>query len=119
MRETGKSSPDLDLLVQICDALHTTPDRLLYPPEKRGRPGAEEIVDAALFQKIAIAIFVIGFALGISAGSGSYSPAPNTVGWHFVFSYALRYWGGAFLIGMIFVGIGKILSLLSALRETE
>ena len=31
--ERGKSYPDLDMLVQICDALHTTPDRLLYPPE--------------------------------------------------------------------------------------
>jgi transcriptional regulator with XRE-family HTH domain len=117
--ERGKSYPDLDMLVLICDALHTTPDRLLYPPEKRGRFSAEEIVNAIFFQKIAIAVLAIGFVLGISAGSEAYSPAPNTVGWHFVFSYAFQYWGCSFLIGMVFMGIGKILSLLYTIREME
>lgn len=117
--ERGKSYPDLDMLVQICEALHATPDRLLYPPEKRNRFTVTEIVNAAFFQKIAFAIFVIGFVLGISAGSEAYSPAPNTVGWHFVFSYAFKYWGCAFLVGMVFVGIAKILSLLYSLREIE
>ena len=116
--ERGKSYPDLDMLVMICEALHVTPNKLLYPAEKSNRFGADEIVNAALFQKIAVAVFVIGFILGLSAGSQTYSPAPNTVSWHFVFSSALKYWSRAFLVGMAFIGMAKILSILS-IREIE
>ena len=33
--ERGRSYPDLDMLLRLCDALHATPDQLLYPPEKQ------------------------------------------------------------------------------------
>lgn len=117
--ERGKSYPDLDMLVRICDALHTTPDGLLYPPEKRGCFGTGEIVNAVFFQNIAIVVFVIGVLLGMSKGSSSYSPAPDTIAFHFVFSNAFKYWISSFLIGMVFMGIGKILSLLYTIRGME
>ena len=90
--ERGKSYPDLDMLVRICEMLHVTPNKLLYPSEKRNQYRVFEIFNAAFFQKIAIIVVVIGFLLGISAGSEVYSPAHDTVSWHFVFSNALKYW---------------------------
>lgn len=86
--ERGRSYPDLDMLLRLCDALHATPDQLLYPPERQTGFRPAGIVSAGLFQKIAAAVFVLGFVLGVSAGSEAYAPAPDTVGWHFVFRYA-------------------------------
>ena len=106
------------MLLRLCDALHATPDQLLYPPEKRTGFRPAGIVSAGLFQKIAAAVFVLGFVLGVSAGSEAYAPAPDTVGWHFVFRYAFPWWAGAFLSGMAFLGLSRILSLLSPDRET-
>lgn len=117
--ERGKSYPDLDMLVRICEILHVTPNRLLYPSEKRNQYRVFEIFNAAFFQKIAITVFVIGFWLGISAGSEAYSPAPDIVSWHFVFSNALKYWGCTFLIGMVFIGIARILALLYMIGEIK
>ena len=117
--ETGKSYPDLDMLVRICEMLHVTPNKLLYPSEKRNQYRVFEIFNAAFFQKIAIIVVVIGFLLGISAGSEVYSPAHDTVSWHFVFSNALKYWGCAFLIGMVFIGIARILALLYMIGEIK
>ena len=116
--ERGRSYPDLDMLLRLCDALHATPDQLLYPPEKQTGFRPAGIVSAGLFQKIAAAVFVLGFVLGVSAGSEAYAPAPDTVGWHFVFRYAFPWWAGAFLSGMAFLGLSRILSLLSPDRET-
>lgn len=116
--ERGKSYPDLDMLVRICEILHVTPNKLLYPSEKRNHIGLFEIFNAAFLQKIAYC-FVIGFLLGISAGSESYSPAPDTVSWHFVFSNALKYWSCTFLIGMVFIGIARILALLYMIGEIK
>ena len=106
------------MLLWLCDALHATPDQLLYPPEKQTGFRPAGIVSAGLFQKIAAAVFVLGFVLGASAGSEAYAPAPDTVGWHFVFRYAFPWWAGAFLSGMAFLGLSRILSLLSPDRET-
>ena len=86
--ELGRSYPDLDMLLRLCDALHATPDQLLYPPERQTGFRPAGIVSAGLFQKIAAAVFVLGFVLGVSAGNEAYAPAPDTVGWHFVFRYA-------------------------------
>jgi len=116
--ERGKSYPDLDMLVQICENLHVTPNQLLYPSEKKAGLHPEELISASFFQKIAIAVFIIGFIWGISAGNVIYSPVPNTVSTRFVFSTACVYWGCAFLVGMIFVGISKIITLLSNLNDT-
>ena len=116
--ERGRSYPDLDMLLRLCGALHATPDQLLYPPEKQTGFRPAGIVSAGLFQKIAAAVFVLGFVLGVSAGSEAYAPAPDTVGWHFVFRYAFPWWAGAFLSGMAFLGFSRILSLLSPDRET-
>ena len=101
--ERGKSYPDLDMLVRICEILHVTPNKLLYPSEKRNQ----------------YRVFEIGLWLGISAGSESYSPAPDTVSWHFVFSNALKYWSCTFLIGMVFIGIARILALLYMIGEIK
>lgn len=106
------------MLLRLCDALHATPDQLLYPPEKQTGFRPAGIVSAGLFQKIAAAVFVLGFVLGVSAGSEAYALAPDTVGWHFVFRYAFPWWAGAFLSGMAFLGLSRILSLLSPDRET-
>lgn len=70
------------MLLRLCGALHATPDQLLYPPEKQTGFRPAGIVSAGLFQKIAAAVFVLGFVLGVSAGSEAYAPAPDTVGWH-------------------------------------
>ena len=107
------------MLVRICEILHVTPNKLLYPSEKRNQYRVFEIFNAAFFQKIAIIVVVIGFLLGISAGSEVYSPAHDTVSWHFVFSNALKYWGCAFLIGMVFIGIARILALLYMIGEIK
>ena len=117
--ECGKSYPDLDMLVQICDSLNVSPNEVLYPSENRGRFHTEEIINHIFFQRIAFIVFAVGFILGVSAGSQVYSPALNTAGWHFVFFDAFKYWGCSFLIGMLFIGISKILSLLYLIRETE
>ena len=114
--ERGRSYPDLDMLLRLCGALHATPDQLLYPPEKQTGFRPAGIVSAGLFQKIAAAVFALGFVLGVSAGSEAYAPAPDTVGWHFVFRYAFPWWAGAFLSGMAFLGLSRILSMISPYR---
>ena len=55
--------------------------------------------------------------LGLPAGSQGYASGPNTVSWHFVFSDALRCWAPAFLTGMAFLGLQKIIDLLKERGE--
>ena len=117
--ERGKSYPDLDMLVQISEALHTSPNELLYPPQRDRRRHGKEILGRGWFYKLAIAVFVCGFFLGIRNGSQAYAPAPDTAGWHFVFSDGFKYWAPAFLIGMIFLGLHKIISLLCETRDRD
>jgi len=117
--ERGKSYPDLDMLVQISEALHTSPNELLYPPQGNRQGQVNVVFCGGLFHKIAIAVFVLGFLQGLSNGSQAYAPAPDTAGWHFVFSDGFKYWVPAFLIGMIFIGLQRILSLLCDIRDGE
>ena len=116
--ERGKSYPDLDMLVQISETLRTTPNELLYPPVGKRQNRTDELLNRG-FQKLAAAVFVCGFLMGVSSGSQAYAPTPDAAGWHFVFSDALRYWIPAFLSGMAFMGIQKILSLLYEIRDCE
>ena len=99
--EHGNSYPDLDMLVRISDALATDPNELLYPNQKRRSGGVSRLVDL----------------LGLSAGSQGYASGPNTISWHFVFSDALRCWAPAFLTGMAFLGLQKIIDLLKERGE--
>ncbi len=117
--ERGKSYPDLDMLVQISEVLHTTPNELLYPPLGNKHRHVNEILSNGWFNKLAIAVFICGFFLGVFNGSQAYISAPDTVGWHFVFSDGLKYWVPSFLIGMIFIGLQKIISLLIEIRDDE
>lgn len=42
--ETGRSAPSLELIIKLCDVLHTTPDYLLLGIENRSaEPSADEI----------------------------------------------------------------------------
>jgi hypothetical protein len=78
-----------------------------------------EILSNGWFNKLAIAVFICGFFLGVFNGSQAYTSAPDTVGWQFVFSDGLKYWVPSFLIGMIFIGLQKIISLLIEIRDDE
>ena len=114
----GNSYPDLDMLVQISETLNTNPNELLYPLVKEEKSYMDRLIKT-IWGKLAIVVFVVGFLFGLSSGSQAYSPAPNTVGWHFVFSDAIGYWFPAFLIGMIFLGIEKIVALLYEIKGSE
>lgn len=117
--ERGKSYPDLDMLVQIGETLQTTPNVLLYPPVGNKSRRENEALGKGWFYKLAIAVFICGFLLGISNGSGAYAAGTDAVGWHFVFSDALQYWVLAFLIGMDFLGLQRIISLLCEIRDNK
>lgn len=115
--ENGNSYPDLDMLVRISDALATDPNELLYPNQKRRSGGVSRLVDDGFFGKLTVVIWIVGFLLGLPAGSQGYASGPNTISWHFVFSDALRCWAPAFLTGMAFLGLQKIIDLLKERGE--
>lgn len=115
--ENGNSYPDLDMLVRISDALATDPNELLYPNQKRRSGGVSRLVDDDFFGKLTVVIWIVGFLLGLPAGSQGYASGPNTISWHFVFSDALRCWAPAFLTGMAFLGLQKIIDLLKERGE--
>ena len=117
--ERGNSYPDLDMLVQISEILNTNPNELLYPPVKNEKSYMDRLIKKTIWGKLAIVVFVVGFLFGLSSGSQAYSPAPNIVGWHFVFSDAISCWFPAFLIGMTFLGIEKIVALLYEIKGSE
>lgn len=117
--ERGNSWPDLDMLVRISDALHTTPNELLYPPARKDKAAVEHLLDAKLFGRIGMVVFAVGFLWGLSAGSGAYSPAPDTVAWRFTLSRAALPWAVSFLTGMVFLGIQRILTLLGKLNAED
>lgn len=117
--ERGNSYPDLDMLVLISEALHTTPNQLLYPPTGNRKQAADQITDSNFFGKLARVVFIVGFLWGISEGSETYTIVPNTVSWHFVFSRARNYWIAAFLTGMVFIGMKKIIALLLEIKDRE
>lgn len=115
--ERGNSYPDLDMLVHISDALATDPNELLYPNQKRRSGGVSRLVDDDFFGKLTVVIWIVGFLLGLSVGSQGYASGPNTISWHFAFSDALRCWAPAFLTGMAFLGLQKIIDLLKERGE--
>lgn len=115
--ENGNSYPDLDMLVHISDALATDPNELLYPNQKCRSGGVSRLVDDDFFGKLTVVIWIVGFLLGLSAGSQGYASGPNTISWHFVFSDALRCWAPTFLTGMAFLGLQKIIDLLKERGE--
>ena len=115
--ERGNSYPDLDMLVHISDALATDPNELLYPNQKRRSGGVSRLVDDDFFGKLTVVLWIVGFLLGLSAGSQGYASGTNTISWHFVFSDALRCWAPAFLTGMAFLGLQKIIDLLKERGE--
>lgn len=117
--ERGKSYPDLDMLVHICEALHATPNELLYPSVKKSSPSLLAFFNASLFRNIAALVFFFGFLLGIREGWQIYQPAPNTASAHFVLTAALAYWWKPFLIGSGFMGIAKILTALGDRTNEE
>ena len=117
--ERGNSYPDLDMLVRISEILNSNPNELLYPPVKNKKSYMDRLIKKTIWGKLAIVVFAVSFLFGLSSGSQAYSPAPNTVGWHFVFSDAIDYWFPAFLIGMIFLGIEKIVTLLYEIKGSE
>ena len=75
------------------------------------------LVDDDFFGKLTVVIWIVGSLLGLSAGSQGYASGPNTISWHFVFSDALRCWAPAFLTGMAFLGLQKIIDLLKERGE--
>ena len=77
--EHGNSYPDLDMLVRISDALATDPNELLYPNQKRRSGGVSRLVDDDFFGKLTVVIWIVGFLLGLSAGSQGYASGPNTI----------------------------------------
>lgn len=105
------------MLVHISDALATDPNELLYPNQKCRSGGVSRLVDDDFFGKLTVVIWIVGFLLGLSAGSQGYASGPNTISWHFVFSDALRCWAPAFLTGMAFLGLQKIIDLLKERGE--
>ena len=115
--ENGNSYPDLDMLVRISDALATDPNELLYPNQKCRSGGVSRLVDDDFFGKLTVVIWIVGFLLGLPAGSQGYASGPNNISWHFVFSDALRCWAPAFLTGMAFLGLQKIIDLLKERGE--
>lgn len=116
--ERGNPYPDLDMLVHISDALATDPNELLYPNQKRRSGGVSRLVDDDFFGKLTVVhLDRWGSWLGLSAGSQGYASGPNTISWHFVFSDALRCWAPAFLTGMAFLGLQKIIDLLKERGE--
>ena len=115
--ERGNSYPDLDMLVQSSETLHTNPNELLYPPVKKQKSYMNRLTPKTIWGKLAIVVFLVGFLFGLSSGSQAYSLAPNTVGWHFAFSDALKLWLPAFLIGMTFWGIKRIVVLLDEMND--
>ena len=110
--ERGNSYPALDMLVRISNVLSTDPNELLYPNQKRRSGGVSRLVDDDFFGKLTVIIWIAGFLLGLSAGSQGYASGPSTLSWHFVLSDALRCWVPAFLTGMVFLGLQKIIDLL-------
>lgn len=117
--ERGKSYPDLDMLVLMSEALHTTPNELLYPPAEKKEWATVQTACSNCFGKLALVIFIVGFLWGASEGSQAYAVSSNAVGWHFVFSCACKYWIAAFLIGMVFIGMNRIIRLLSEKKDYE
>ena len=105
------------MLVRISDALATDPNELLYPNQKRRSGGVSRLVDDDFFGKLTVVIWIVGFLLGLPAGSQGYASGPNTISWHFVFSDALRCWAPAFLTSMAFLGLQKIIDLLKERGE--
>lgn len=95
------------MLVHISDALATDPNELLYPNQKCRSGGVSRLVDD-FFGKLTVVIWIVGFLLGLSAGSQGYASGPNTISWHFVFSD---------LTGMAFLGLQKIIDLLKERGE--
>ena len=100
------------MLVRISDALATDPNELLFPNQKRRSGGVSRLAGRRLFRQSSRSSFGSwGFLLGLPAGSQGYASGPNTISWHFVFSDALRCWAPAFLTGMAFLGLQKIIDL--------
>ena len=60
--------------------------------------------------------FVTAGCVSLEAGA-VHASGPNTISWHFVFSDALRCWAPAFLTGMAFLGLQKIIDLLKERGE--
>ena len=51
------------------DALATDPNELLYPNQKRRSGGVSRLVDDDFFGKLTVVIWIVGFLLGLPAGS--------------------------------------------------
>lgn len=98
--ECGNSYPDLDMLVQMSEVLHTNPNDLLYPPVRNGNSYMDRWDKKTIWGKLAIVVFVVGFLYGISSGR-------------------IEAWFPSFLIGMIFWGIEKIVALLYEIKGGE
>jgi len=79
--------------------------------------GVSRLVDDDFFGKLTVVIWIVGILLRLSAGSQGYASGVNTLSWHFVFSDALRCWVPAFLTGMVFLGLQKIIDLLKERGE--
>ena len=105
------------MLVRISDVLSTDSNGLLYPNQKRRSGGVSRLVDDDFFGKLTVVIWIVGILLGLSAGSQGYASGPNTISWHFMLSDALRCWVPAFLTGMVFLGLQKIINLLKERGE--
>ena len=108
--ERGNFYPDLDMLVRISDALATDPNELLYPNQKRRSGGVSRLVDDD-FSASSRSSFGSWGSCSACPPQSSYASGPNTISWHFVFSDALRCWAPAFLTGMAFLGLQKIIDL--------
>lgn len=109
--ERGSSYPDLDMLVQISEALHIDPNDLLYPPAKTGEPNAEKSLVKTVWGKLAIFVFAVGFWVGLQYGCGTDG--------HYITMYTFNCWFVVFLIGMMFLGIEKIVTLLQESKGGE
>lgn len=105
--ERGKSYPDLDTLLQLAEALRASPNDLLYPLERKPRLAA---AGTRGFRGLAIAVMLIGFAIGCRESS----VITEWESLRFLWNQAIRYWAVSFLIGMVFWGFDLVLL---ALRE--
>ena len=117
--ESMRSQPDIETLVRISECLRVPVEELIYgrQAEKPGRVGGDPLERlCGLLGKL---IFAVGFVWGLRAASGARTVGENMVGFAFSPETCLRIWGGALVLGVILLALGRILRMLGAREERE
>lgn len=95
---------------EISDEEYT---ELLKYSEYRGHYSSGNGI-AVVFKILAIVIFIIGFFAGIIMGNQAGESVRNS---NFSLPAALIYWGAGFISGMMFMGFGEIIQLLTEIKN--